>query len=119
MVLKIEAYIREDKLEDVIDALSSIDIHGITCYQVMGCGSQRGMTRYVRGKQKIEFHLLPKIKIEVLLSTETCEDKVIDTIQQAAFTGEIGDGKILSYEVRSAMRIRTRETGADAIRASE
>ena len=119
MIVKIEAYIREDKMEDVIDALATIDIHGITCYQVMGCGSQHGVKEYTRGKQEVELHLLPKIKIEVLLSTEKCEQRVIDTIQKTAYTGEKGDGKILSYDVRSAMRIRTHETGPEAIQPSD
>ena len=117
MIIKVEARIREEKLEDVLDALAALDVHGMTCYQVMGCGTQRGFKEYtyVRGHQQVEIQMLPKIKIEVLVSSEEWEKKTIDTIQKAAFTGHIGDGKIFSYDVRQAMRIRTKETGYDAI----
>ena len=117
MIIKVEAMIREEKLEDVLDALAALDVHGITCYQVMGCGTQRGFkeSTYVRGHQQVEIQMLPKIKIEVLVSSEEWEKKTIDAIQKAAFTGHIGDGKIFSYDVRQAMRIRTKETGYDAI----
>ena len=109
--------IREEKLEDVLDALAALDVHGMTCYQVMGCGTQRGFKEYayVRGHQQVEIQMLPKIKIEVLVSSEEWEKKTIDAIQKAAYTGNIGDGKIFSYDVREAMRIRTKETGYDAI----
>ena len=115
MIIKVEAIIREEKLEDVLDALSALDVHGLTCYQVMGCGAQRGLKEYVRGHQEVEIQLLPKIKLEILVSSEEWEQKTIDTIQKAAFTGNIGDGKIFSYNIREAMRIRTKETGYDAI----
>ena len=69
----------------------------------------------MRGHQKVEIQMLPKIKIEVLVSSEEWEKKTIDAIQKAAYTGNIGDGKIFSYNVREAMRIRTKETGYDAI----
>ena len=117
MIIKVEAMIREEKLEDVLDALAALDVHGMTCYQVMGGGTQRGFKEYtyVRGHQQVEIQMLPKIKIEVLVSSEEWEKKTIDAIQKAAFTGHIGDGKIFSYDVRQAMRIRTKETGYDAI----
>jgi len=70
---------------------------------------------YVRGHQQVEIQMLPKIKIEVLVSSEQWEQKTIEVIQKAAYTGSIGDGKIFSYDVREAMRIRTKETGYDAI----
>ena len=117
MIIKVEAMIREEKLEDVLDALAALDVHGMTCYQVMGCGTQRGFKEYayVRGHQQVEIQMLPKIKIEVLVSSEEWEKKTIDAIQKAAFTGEVGDGKIFSYEIRTATKIRTRESGADAL----
>ncbi|MDO4155878.1 MAG: P-II family nitrogen regulator [Oscillospiraceae bacterium] len=115
MIIKVEAIIREEKLQDVLDALAEMNVHGITCYQVMGCGTQRGMKSYVRGHQEVEIHMLPKIKLEILVSTEEWEQKTIEAIQKVAYTGNIGDGKIFSYDVRNAMRIRTKETGADAI----
>lgn len=121
MIIKIEAIIREEKLEDVLDALAELDVHGVTLYQVMGCGTQRGRKEYsyVRGHQEVEIQMLPKIKLEVLVSSEEWEQKTIDTIQKAAFTDNIGDGKIFSYDVRNAMRIRTRETGYDAIQPED
>lgn len=69
----------------------------------------------MRGHQQVEIQMLPKIKIEVLVSSEQWEQKTIEVIQKAAYTGSIGDGKIFSYDVREAMRIRTKETGYDAI----
>ena len=64
MIIKVEAMIREEKLEDVLDALAALDVHGMTCYQVMGCGTQRGFKEYayVRGHQQVEIQMLPKIK---------------------------------------------------------
>ena len=74
MIIKVEAIIREEKLQDVLDALGEMEVHGLTCYQVMGCGTQRGMKSYVRGHQEVEFHMLPKIKLEVLVSSEEWEN---------------------------------------------
>ena len=115
MIVKVEAYIREEKMDDVLDALAKMNVHGITCYQVMGCGAQHGIKKYVRGNQNIPVNMLPKIKIEVVVSTEEWEDKVMECIRQAAFTGHHGDGKIFSYDVRNALRIRTGEKGAEAV----
>ena len=75
MIIKVEAIIREEKLQDVLDALGEMEVHGLTCYQVMGCGTQRGMKSYVRGHQEVEIHMLPKIKLEVLVSSEEWEKK--------------------------------------------
>ena len=111
---KIEALIREEKFEDVKEALSKIEVHGITVSQVMGCGTQRGYKEVIRGN-RIEFNMCPKIKLEIVVSTEEWEAKTIKAIQEAAFTGNTGDGKIFSYDVRSALRIRTGETGIEAI----
>lgn len=113
-MIKIEAFIREDKLEDVKDALNVIGVHGMTIYQVMGCGVQKGYIEVVRGNE-IEINMLPKIKMEVIVADESCQQTVISTIQKAAYTGNHGDGKIISYALQSAIRIRTGETGKDAI----
>ena len=117
MIIKVEAMIREEKLEDVLDALAALDVHGITCYQVMGCGTQRGFKEYtyVRGHQQVEIQMLPKIKIEVLVSSEEWEKKTIDAIQKAAFTGHIGDGKIFVAELQRVIRIRTGEADEAAL----
>ena len=99
-------------------ALQDIEVNGITVSQVMGCGAQRGYTEIVRGME-IGIQMRPKIKFEIVVSSEEWEKKTIDAIQKAAYTGEMGDGKIFSYEIRSALKIRTKETGYDAIQVTE
>lgn len=116
MLIKIEAIVREEKLEDVKEALNAIQVNGITVSQVMGCGSQRGYKSVVRGME-VDVIMLPKIKFEIVVSSEEWEKKTIEAIQKAAYTGEVGDGKIFSYEIRSALKIRTRETGFDALQS--
>ena len=116
MLIKIEAIVREEKLEDVKEALNAIQVNGITVAQVMGCGSQRGYKSVVRGME-VDVMMLPKIKFEIVVSSEEWEKKTIEAIQKAAYTGEVGDGKIFSYEIRSALKIRTRETGFDALQS--
>ena len=116
MLIKIEAIVREEKLEDVKEALNAIQVNGITVSQVIGCGSQRGYKSVVRGME-VDVMMLPKIKFEIVVSSEEWEKKTIEAIQKAAYTGEVGDGKIFSYEIRSALKIRTRETGFDALQS--
>lgn len=116
MLIKIEAIVREEKLEDVKEALNAIQVNGITVSQVRGCGSQRGYKSVVRGME-VDVMMLPKIKFEIVVSSEEWEKKTIEAIQKAAYTGEVGDGKIFSYEIRSALKIRTRETGFDALQS--
>ena len=116
MLIKVEAIVREEVFEDVKDALNQIEVNGITVSQVMGCGVQRGYKEVVRGS-KVDIVLQPKIKFEIVVSSEEWEKKVIKAIQTAAFTGDVGDGKIFSYEIRSAMKIRTKETGYDALQS--
>ena len=95
-------------------ALNDIKVNGITVSQVMGCGTQRGYKKLVRGTQ-VDVVMQPKIKFEIVVSSEEWEKKTIEAIQKAAYTGEVGDGKIFSYEIRTAMKIRTKETGYDAL----
>lgn len=114
MIIKVEAIVREEVFEDVKEALNAIDVNGITVSQVMGCGTQRGYKKRVRGTE-VDVVMQPKIKFEIVVSSEEWEQKVIDAIQKAAFTGEVGDGKIFSYDMRTAMKIRTKETGYDAL----
>ena len=118
MMIKIDAFIREEKFEDVKAALNSIGVNGMTVSQVMGCGIQRGYKEVVRGMQ-VDMQMQPKIKFEIVVSSEEWEEKTINAIQEAAFTGETGDGKIFSYEIRTAQKIRKKETGYDAIQATE
>ena len=79
-MIKIEAIVREEKLEDVKAALSAIEVHGITVYQVMGCGIQKGYLEIVLG-QEVEINMLPKIKFEIIVSDEKWEQKTIEAIQ--------------------------------------
>lgn len=114
MLIKVEAIVREEVFEDVKDALNGIQVNGITVSQVMGCGAQRGYKKRVRGTE-VDVVMQPKIKFEIVVTSEEWEKAMIDAIQKAAFTGEVGDGKIFSYELRSALKIRTRESGEKAI----
>lgn len=115
MMIKIDAIVREEKFEDVKTALNEIGVNGLTAYQVMGYGSQRGYKEIVRGMEVV-VQMQPKIKFEIVVSSEEWEQKVIDTIQKAAFTGDPGDGKIFSFEIRKALKIRTGEKDYEAIR---
>ena len=114
MMIKVEAIVREEGFEDVKQALNEIDVNGITVSQVMGCGAQRGYKKLVRGTE-VDVVMQPKIKFEIVVSSEEWEQKTIEAIQKAAFTGEVGDGKIFSYEIRNAMKIRTKESGYNAL----
>ena len=109
MLIKVEAIVREEVFEDVKDALNGIQVNGITVSQVMGCGAQRGYKKRVRGTE-VDVVMQPKIKFEIVVTSEEWEKATIDAIQKAAFTGEVGDGKTFSYELRSALKIRTRES---------
>ena len=114
MMIKVEAIVREEVFEDVQEALNAIDVNGITVSQVMGYAAQRGYKKLVRGTE-VDVVMQPKIKFEIVVSSEEWEKKTIDAIQKAAFTGEVGDGKIFSYEIRTALKIRTKESGYDAL----
>ncbi|GHT61793.1 P-II family nitrogen regulator [Endomicrobiia bacterium] len=113
-MIKIEAIVREEKLEDIKEALNKVEVSGITVSQVMGCGKQKGYKELVRGTE-VNITVLPKIKFEIIVSSEEWERKTIKAIQEAACTGNPGDGKIFSYDLRSVMRVRTKETGTAAI----
>jgi len=111
---KVEAIVREEALEDVKEALFAADIRGITVSQVMGCGTQMGYTQVVRGSVS-SMTTLPKIKFEVVVSTEEWAQRAIDAIMGAARTGKVGDGKIFCYPIERAIRIRTGDEGIEAI----
>ena len=110
---KVEAIIKPFKLDEVKDALNGIGIQGITVLEVKGFGRQKGHTELYRGAEYV-VDFLPKIKVEVVVPDELLP-KVIDTIQSAANTGRIGDGKIFVTPITEAVRIRTGERGEDAI----
>ncbi|MDQ7092691.1 P-II family nitrogen regulator [Desulfosporosinus sp. PR] len=110
---KIEAIIRPEKLNDVKSALSNLGVNGMTVSNVSGFGNQKGYTQIYRG-QEIVTKLLPKIKLEVVVSSAKL-DEVISSIVEAAKTDKFGDGKIFIYEVADAVRIRTGEHGEKAL----
>jgi nitrogen regulatory protein P-II 1 len=114
MMIMVEAIVREEKIEEVKEALSAIEVNGISISQVMGHGSQKGYVELVRATE-VSVNLIPKIKFEIIVSSEEWEQKTINAIKDAAFTGEPGDGKIFSYSLRSVIRIRTGETDYDAL----
>ncbi len=110
---KIEAIIKPFKLDEVKNALTKIGLQGMTVTEVKGFGRQRGHTEVYRGAEyKIDF--LPKVKIELITSEEMIP-QVIETIERAAKTGKIGDGKIFVSPIEEVIRIRTGERGRDAI----
>jgi nitrogen regulatory protein P-II 2 len=109
----ITAIIKPFKLEEVRDALSAVGVHGMTITEVKGYGRQKGHTELYRGAE-YAVNFLPKIRIEVVVPEEEA-DKVVEAIGSAAKTGQIGDGKIFVTPIEQALRIRTGETGADAI----
>src|SRR4029078_3784622 len=110
---KIEAIIKPFKLDEVKEALQEIGLQGITVIEAKGFGRQKGHTELYRGPGYV-VDCLPKVKIEVVLSDDML-DKAIEAIQKAAKTGRIGDGKIFISSIERAIRIRTGESGRDAI----
>ena len=109
----VSAIIKPFKLDDVREALSEIGVQGITVTEVKGFGRQKGHTELYRGAEYV-VDFLPKVKIEVAIS-EKLLDQVIDAISKAAQTGKIGDGKIFVFSLEQVIRIRTGESGAEAL----
>jgi nitrogen regulatory protein P-II 1 len=110
---KLEAVIKPFKLEEVREALSEIGINGLTVTEVKGFGRQKGHTELYRGAEyTIDF--LPKVKLELVVSDDILES-AMDAIVKAAHTGKIGDGKIFVTSVEQTLRIRTGETGEEAV----
>jgi nitrogen regulatory protein P-II 2 len=109
----VTAIIKPFKLDDVREALSDIGVQGITVSEVKGFGRQKGHTELYRGAEYV-VDFLPKVKIEVMV-TDGIVDNVIDAITKSARTGKIGDGKIFVTAVEQAVRIRTGETGEEAV----
>ncbi len=110
---KIEAIIKPFKLDDVKEALNEIGIQGMTISEVKGYGRQKGHKEIYRGAEYV-VDFIPKIKIELVVESDWAE-KVIDTIKSSALTGKLGDGKIFVTNIEEAVRVRTGETGKDAI----
>jgi nitrogen regulatory protein P-II 2 len=109
----ITAIIKPFKLDDVREALSDIGVHGMTVTEVKGFGRQKGHTELYRGAEYV-VDFLPKVKIEIGISADKV-DTVIDAITKAASTGKIGDGKIFISSLEGVVRIRTGETGPEAL----
>lgn len=110
---KVVILTKQSKFEDLKQALAAIGVTGITVTQVLGCGVQKGAGEYYRGV-KVDMDLLPKVKVEVVVSKVPVSD-VIAAARKALYTGHIGDGKIFVYDVEDVVRVRTGETGYDAL----
>ena len=110
---KIEAIIKPFKLDEVREALSDVGVSGLTVTEVKGFGRQKGHTELYRGAEYV-VDFLPKIKVEVVLA-EALVERAVESIVRAARTGKIGDGKIFVTDVDQVIRIRTGESGEDAV----
>ena len=110
---KVTAIVRSEKLEVLKEALLAADVHGMTIRQVQGCGAQHGWKEYVRGNEVL-LNTIPKVQFDLV-----CDDEQVELIAQvicnAAYTGEVGDGKIWVTPVEEVIRIRTRERGPEAL----
>ena len=109
----VTAILKPFKLDDVREALSTVGVSGITVTEVKGFGRQKGHTELYRGAEYV-VDFLPKVKLEVAVTDQQL-DAVIDAITKAANTGKIGDGKIFIHDLEQVVRIRTGETGAEAL----
>ena len=107
------AVIKPFKLDDVRESLTALGVEGLTVTEVKGFGRQKGQTEIYRGAE-YSVSFLPKVKIEVVIPDDL-ENQVVEALQDSANTGRIGDGKIFVYDVSSAVRIRTGESGDDAL----
>ena len=109
----VTAVIKPFKLDEVREALSSLGVQGITVTEVKGFGRQKGHTELYRGAEYV-VDFLPKVKLEIAVD-EAIVERVIEAIEQAARTGKIGDGKVFVFDLEQVIRIRTGETGPDAL----
>ena len=110
---KVEAIIKPFKLDEVKEALQAIGVQGMTVSEVKGFGRQKGHTELYRGAEYV-VDFLPKVKVEAAVSDNLVE-QVIEAVEKSANTGKIGDGKIFVFDLEQVVRIRTGETGADAL----
>lgn len=110
---KVVILTKQSKFEDLKQALNQIGVTGITVTQVLGCGVQKGASEYYRGV-KLDMDLLPKVKVEVVVSKVPVTE-VVEAARKALYTGHIGDGKIFVYDVEDVIRVRTGESGYDAL----
>ena len=110
---KIEAIVKPFKLDEVREALSELGVTGLTVTEVKGFGRQKGHTELYRGAEYV-VDFLPKVKVEAAIKDDML-DRVIEAVEKSANTGKIGDGKIFVFDLEQVVRIRTGETGADAL----
>ena len=110
---RIEAIVKPFKLDEVKEALTTIGVRGMTISEVKGFGRQKGHTELYRGAEYV-VDFLPKVKVEAAIKDDML-DRVIEAIEKSANTGKIGDGKIFVFDLEQVVRIRTGETGADAL----
>ena len=110
---KITIITRQNKLDELMQALNSIGVTGITITNVLGCGMQRGDSHYYRGA-RMNMNLLPKIKVEIVVSKVPVE-AVVATARKVLYTGKIGDGKLFVYNIENVIKVRTGEQGYAAL----
>ncbi len=116
-ITKVEIITRQSKFEALKAAMNAIEVTGMTVTNVLGCGIQKGITEYYRGVP-VEMNLLPKVQVEIVVS-KVPVDLVIQEARKALYTGNIGDGKIFVYDVEDVVKVRTGETGYDALQGEE
>lgn len=114
-ISKVSIICKQNKFEELKTALNEVGVTGITVTQVLGCGAQKGQTKYYRGVE-MDMTLLPKVKVEVIVSKIPVQE-VVKAAKQALYTGNIGDGKIFVYDVENVFRVRTGEQGFDALQS--
>ena len=110
---KVSIVCKQNKFEDLKEALNGVGVTGITVTQVLGCGAQKGKTKYYRGVE-MDMTLLPKVKVEVIVSKVPVAS-VVKAAKAALYTGNIGDGKIFVYDVENVIKVRTGEEGFEAL----
>lgn len=108
-MIKVEAIVRPERVNPIVDKLDELGHFGITKTEVEGHGRQKGIVEQFRGKE-YRLTFIPKVKLEIVVK-EKDVDKVVDAITDIAYTGQIGDGKIFLYEIKDTIRVRTKERG--------
>ena len=116
-ITKVEIIMKQSKFETLKAAMNAIGVTGMTVTNVLGCGVQKGSTEFYRGVP-MEMNLLPKVQVEIVVS-KVPADLVIEEARKALYTGNIGDGKIFVYDVENVVKVRTGETGYDALQGEE
>jgi Amt family ammonium transporter len=116
-ISKVEIIMKQARFEALKKSMNELGVTGMTVTQVLGCGVQKGATEYYRGAE-IDMQLLPKVKVEMVVSKVPVMD-VITAARKALYTGHIGDGKIFVHDVEDVVKVRTGETGYDALQGED